>query len=296
MKNKRVGGALIVGTVLILSAVVFAKPKASDPLAAAIVVADAPRTYQETKDTDADGLRDWEEELYGTNPLVPDAPIAPATTTEDTRETLEDIPDTFTHRFAIDFFSDFFMQGGADMDETAQGALLNQSVQEVINNTKDRFFTTADLTVASAEDLSSVREYGNNVAAILTRYPVPEENEMLILERALQTDNGEELKKLEPILDSYKKTIRDLIALAVPPSLVNEHLNLLNAILAVHNDVVVMRNAFDDALPALIRVQRYQNDVDGLYIVLNNMYQALTKAGAVYRQEESGSFFLQFQL
>lgn len=288
-------GALFVAMALV-SCAFLTRERTGGTLAASIAVADSPRTYFETRDSDGDGMRDWEEDLYGTNPKTPDA-LARPTTTAAVKETIDDLPDTVTKQFAISFMSDYIAKHGANsaFDDAAKQEFLDEAVDYAQAETADRPFTAADLNVSGDSSPTAVRAYGNELARALTEHSISSrENELAILERALQSDDPADLAGLAEIRDSYQQTLSDVLVMPAPESLVAEHLELLNTVLALHNNVAAFERSFDDALPAMVRFQRYPSDIEHLRQILSAISARLRERGATYSKEEPGSFFTLF--
>jgi hypothetical protein len=298
VKNPRMVGALLVGIALVVCAFYVRESAANAVQDATIAVADTPRKYIATKDSDDDGMRDWEEELYGTNPEQTDKLAHTSLTSSSTLpDSFDALPDTMTKNFAVSFFSDYLESAarGEKMDETTQEAFLADAAAYATQESADHLFTEADLIVGGSNDADAVRTYGNRIADALTKYTVSGDNEIVILERALQSDNEADLGALAEIVASYNKSLSDALTTPVPPALVEDHLALVNALLALHNNIAAMEHAFSDALPAMVRFQRHPDDIEHLGVVLVSIATTLKLHGAVYGSDEPGSFWNLFQ-
>lgn len=289
-KYIRIGGALFFGVVLIFSAFFF---KGSVPSSeATVLVADGPRSIQRTKDTDGDGIYDWEEEIAGTNPLVPNERQKSTSAYGAPSSELDIVPVTKTSRFTEMFLGKFIEESaGGRMSDEQKMAFVEDATTQVADATKDRPLTRADIRTTPSNDLVTLREYGNIVAEIMESKQVPDDNEVDIVKRALDADSEAELSGLDPIILAYQAMLIEIGSLQVPTSLSNEHLYLLNTLLTIHNDVVGMRNIFNDSLPGLVRVKRYDQDVTTLISALQSMRTALETRGVVYTESEPGIFF-----
>lgn len=296
MKNPRIVGALLVGIALVVGAFYVRESAEEASQEATIAVADTPRQYVATRDSDGDGMRDWEEELYGTDPKKADKFSAARITATSSPLALDELPNTMTKAFAISFFSDYLERAaaGEEMDETSKEAFLEEAATYAARESADRLFTTLDLTIGRSNDAETIRVYGNTVADALTKYTVSTENEIVILERALQTDNAAELQPLEEIVASYNKSLSDVLTTEVPPALSEEHLELVNNLLALHNNITAMQHAFDDALPAMVRFQRHPDDIVRLQATLEAMATVLKFHGASYAPTEPGYLWNSF--
>ena len=300
--NVRTVAAVFIGTALLGGAFLFRDTTAGRQEAAVgaiVVTRGAEKQYHETKDSGGDGMRDWEEELRGTDPLVPDAPAEEITEEENDKPAeaqgfgSDTTSDTAADRFARAFFEQYFRakESGGEITESERQRLVDSSVALAEQEARDSLFTQAHIRVGANDAIVAQREYGNAVGDIMQRYTVPNENEVAILGKALETNDPAELSRLEPIIAAYQSMLNDTLATEVPPSLVKEHLDLLNTLNAILNSVQLMQRAFDDPFSALLRIRRYEDDATGLYYAIDNMRTAFEQAGVIYTQDEPGLFF-----
>lgn len=251
------------------------------PQTASVAVVEVARVAHAPKDTDGDGLRDWEEELHGTNALVPDPQNIVSETTR-TNE-LPEIPQTVTDRLTHSAFGSYLSnRNGEALSAEDQTRLATEAARVAQQQLTDILYSVGDLTILTVNDPETLSEYGTTILRIITAQTTPQDNELFILQRALQADNPELLKPLDPLQAGYDTLIKNLSAQAVPPALVNEHLALLNASVAIHNDIVAMRNVFEDGVPALVRVQRYLDDVELLKASIESLVAEVIEQGGTF--------------
>lgn len=279
--------------VLIVLAFVYRGSGDTQNVESGIVVAPvAPRAYQDTKDGDGDGIADWEEELAGTDPLVPNE-RKPSPTPEE-KETVDDLPDTLTTRFSLQFMGNYIAQNAGDqsMTDDQKAKFVGEMAEAAKLVVEDKPYTNIDIKIEGKTDTASIRAYGNALGAVMNRYPHPGGDEVAITSEAVQKNDPARLAPLAPIIDAYALTIRDMKALPVPLPMANEHLALLNALQTVHNDIVAMQKVFDDPLPALIRVQSYtETSLKALVESVQNVRIALELNGISYSEGEPGMLF-----
>ena len=291
--NKKIGGAAFLAVGLMGTAL-FLRPQVSDSTenAAVVITSTETRDYQRVKDTDGDGVLDWEEELQGTNPLVKD------TSPETKKKAAEpvSVPDTVTSRFAQRFFGEFLQKSEeTPMTDEDKQKMLERSLVDMSTMALDTPFTERDILVTSAIDTETVRTYGNNLASAFINHPLKSENELLIFKRAVESENDNELKTLDPIIETYSGTIKDVGAVVVPKSMVREHLILLNQLRIIHASILAMRNMPSDPLPALMRFQRYLPEIENLGAAINDLYTKISAQGITYSQGDAGYLLFQLQ-
>ena len=290
-KNIRVGGAVLVGFVLVGAAVFSRYQTVPIEDAGAAVVVAPPHEYLKTQDTDGDGISDWEENLEGTDPRVPNArkpmPLdtAAGSTTEDT---------TVTGRYAKNFFREYIQGNSSDankMGPDEKQKFLEKSLATAGTVAKDDLYTRSEVLINPKNDSDSLHQYGNMLSLALNSHGVKNENEMLIFKRAILSHNEEVAKELDPIIDAYTKIIGDLRAIPVPSSLVNEHLAILNSALVLHNTIATLRNAFNDPLPAIIRFRNYPETATQFAASLIAVQAHLSSSGITWTKDQPGAFF-----
>lgn len=289
----RVGGALLIGAALIGGAFYIEHHGIANSQAAtspALVVAnDTVRSVQTSTDTDGDGIPDWEEELQGSDPLT--FTTFASSTNPETIEEAYIPPTTVTGKFSEVFLEDMIRAGaGREMTEEEKNQLVQRAAQTIKNEIKDTLYTQAQMRVAPSDDLTSLREYGNTVSTIIEKHPAPKEHELAILQRAFQQEDPSILEGLAPIEQGYASMIADMLQVEVPRTLLKEHTDLVNAMSMIREDIGSMQLAFEDPIPALLRTQRYEEDVRGLAYVLINISAALKSRGIIYTSDEPGAF------
>ena len=285
-----IGGAVIIGIIMILGAF-YVKHNNSVQAQGTLVIPMAVRTPLDTKDSNANGIPDWEEDLQANIFETIQIPTtAKATSSEDGTYVP---PTTFTGKFSEAFFKDY-LQGkvnGKDFSDPTE--FIDSAVATVENNTASKRHTRLEITIVPSTP-ESIRTYGNRIAEITQIHTVESENEALILQKALETSDKSELDKLDPIHTVYANIIADTLKVAVPDTFATQHVELLNAYEAILTDVGAMRIAFSDPLYALARTKQYQEDANNLFNALKSIANTLTENNITYANDEAGAFFYLF--
>ena len=131
---------------------------------------------------------------------------------------------------------------------------------------------------------------------MLATHSIKNENEAVILQRALAANDPKMLEALDPIYDVYAAAIAGALQMAVPTAMADEHINLLNAFEGVLLDIKAMRVAFDDPLFALARVRTYDEHAKSLFNAFAAIQNAFDTQGIVYTSDEPGVFFTLFDI
>ncbi len=286
----RIGGAALLGIVIILGAFYVQKMKRAEAITeGTIVTAAPPRQYIDTTDANGDGIEDWKNSV-ATNGF--DTIATPTSSLALNTNEPYTAPTTFTGKFAQAFFTDY-MEGkvnGADLKNKDQ--IIGNAVKAIEENTRSRIYTQKDIVVV-ADSLENLREYGNRVGEIIAQNNIVTDVNVApeILKRALDTQDAGILLELKTTVAVYDKIIQDLLIIPTPTSLARSHVELVSATEAVRTDIGAMQKAFIDPLLTLARIKRYQDDTLGAFGVLKNISSILITKDISYTNDEPGSFF-----
>ncbi len=237
-----------------------------------------------TKDTDGDGLPDWQEALYGTDPskadtdgdgisdgaaaqkglLTPNALSSqlPSGDQGTTTAPLTDddfggvpapAPGSITEQFAHQFFQQYMeTSGGQPLSEDDQQTLIN-SLLATYSQQVGELITSKYTEVSVHTDPSlNVQAYAASIENTFSANIPTEDNDILVLSQELiQNDDASALAKLQKLQDAYRQLTLDLLALQVPPQLVGSHLALLRATDSVSKTVALIQGYKKDPVATL---------------------------------------------
>ncbi len=277
------------------------------------------------KDSDNDGLKDWEEELWGTNSNNPDTDGDGTTDSQEVKQgrnpllaakngkgdKISDSPSavkiesqnnqneplSLTEALSRQFFSDYLYlreKGGGQISPESQNELI-ASFWESINSfgqpSKD-FYIKSDIKIDSQETKDSIKDYGNNLAVIIKKYfdPIPE-SEMALLQQSLNSENEADLKNLEQIAAAYRNSAKDMVSLAAPASFSESHLKLINYFDNIAKEIDALRDFFQDPAQAVLSLKQYQNDSSEAYKILREINNYFLSKGVVFEISEPAEFF-----
>lgn len=281
------------GTLIILGAF-WVRGRGGASESGSIIVAPAPeRTAIATRDSDGDGVEDWEENLVGRAFETISASTSTAFLDGEESEPYEK-PTTLTGRFSEAFLQDYLegkMQG-ADFSDPS--ALVGSAVSAIESSTKAKRYTRLDV-VRVPTSAETTHAYGNEISSIMQRYSIENESEVIILERALTADDPALLAPLSPIREVYQNIIRDTLETPVPDAFTDEHISYLNALEAIRTDIAAMEQAFTDPLLALARVRKYKDDAQALFDALRGIATEMKSQESDYQNDEPGAFFYLFE-
>lgn len=243
------------------------------------------------RDSDNDGLKDWEEILWKTDPNRPDTdgdgtpdaeevklgrdPISAGPNDklkkpEEKSKTATTTPGTLTDKIAQEFAAKYLTAAG-----TAEGELdifqkktIAESLIESLSRDallyKDKF-SPADVKVAQNPSyLKTASDFLNKTFAGLG------DPELIILDRVLSAEKYEDLKKLDGYIAAYQKTVDFLKKQNVPENYAALHLELMNI---MQNTAVAdsfMRVVDKDPARGLMGLELYAKQAERLQKFYNS--------------------------
>ena len=282
------------------------------------------------KDSDADGLKDWEEILWKTDPNNPDTDKDGATDGQEIEEnrnpllggngkndklgiskidaenSVPELPPTLTRALAEEFAGIYLtskQQNKEKFAENEQKALLDYLAgimekvgesQEAQSKAAER--TKADIKIADKEDESAVKKYGNGLALIIKKYfdPIPE-SEMTVFQRALDNEDESELKKLVPIALAYRNTAKEALSLETTEALSESHLAIINSFNDIGRAIEEMEKTLSDPAQSILALGRYRKNAVAAHSSLRNLNTYFLNNKVAFGDKEPAKFFEFYQ-
>lgn len=289
----KVIGAFVIGFALVAGAYVFSnfgQPtgnyRTTQNLNAERQVA-AARVAIPVTDNDNNGIEDWRDEFVSLDPIVLQESVA--------GEVYES-PQTLTGQTGVNFVQNIIRsRNTSGFYAGSDDEVITDTVSALQFETSVTIYDTPDIMILTNWDNSSIKNYANAAAsAIIDNAESDLDNELLILRDILNRNDQDRLRDLETLAEIYRVTRDTVIDIPVPELLVKEHLDLINTLHAVHNDILGMTLSYDDPAFALFRLKRYEDDVLGLSIALENMYTALIPYASEFSTDDTALYFLNF--
>lgn len=307
-------GVLVIGGVFVVNSL---KNKAGFEQSTTLATASAPKNAADLliRDEDGDGLRDWEEILWKTDPKNPDtdgdgtpdgAEVRegrdPTVAGPDDRRTAtkiaprtneEQAPRTATGELARDVITGYLALKQSDsFNAVTEADFVNTIAQKAYVDIADKSFSEEDIKNIVPATEETVRAYGNALGGVIIANSVTNENEAVILLRALSNEDKKELEKLEPIIAAYDNMFADARGLSVPNDARALHTALLSSFNALSENIRAMKAVYEDPLSALVHLGVYQKSADSLYTALKNLKAYFKTAhGIAFSADEAGSVF-----
>jgi len=270
------------------------------------------------KDTDEDGLKDWEEKLWKTDLQkadtdgdgTPDGEEIrlgrdPLTLGPDDRLDQDTIKSkistgtpeklTETDKISREFMTRYIelkKETGKISAEDAENLAISL-LQKHNLDLKPKEYGLSDLVTATSSDSFAVRAYGNAVGAILIKHsPKNSESELDIVTRAAKAGSPEgaeaSLKKLDPIINGYSAIIADLLALPIPEGAEIAHLPLLQSLSGLLEGLKGLRALTTNSIQAMPALSLYRDSAENLGIAVQGFGDYFKKHGVSFTKKESG--------
>jgi hypothetical protein len=324
--NWRVLGATGFAVVLIIGTYIFVHGVGAPPAAEA---ADATALLQTlaTRDSDHDGLPDWEEALYGTDPHNPDTfhlgmtdgeavargLIVPkaitdlppaATSSESAANSLPGAPadGTLTAAFAQDFFSLYTAakqaNGGQPLTASDTAAIAYQATQQLAQSVKPApdYKQLSDLTV-SGQGPAALRTFAAAAQAVMEHATTTATlSEIDYLKEALtspdQATIANAYAQMHSIAQAYRTTAVGLAVLPVPTELAESDLGLINSLMHLSQIISDLTRADSDPLTAMLALNQYLDQTVSLGNAFSGIDETYTKEQVTFAPGDPGAAFV----
>lgn len=279
-----------------------------------------PQLKEAQLDSDNDGLKDWEEKLWGTDSSNPDTDGDGALDGEELkkgRDPLKKGPDdklvqfqslpkepepTFTspknlieeltRQLTIQYFS---QKGqGKEPAISAENIVQNVLSQSEGRTLKDEF-SEKDFNKFLSSIGENKRQYLNQLGETLkNNFKEIKGNEFEVLNEALAKEKKEELDKLDPYITAYRKTANDFKNTAIPENTdyINLHLLLINIMRNLEKSVSAMKLSFEDPVQTVFGTEWYFNEAQRWKKFEEDFKILATKDGIKFKPEEGGAFIV----
>ncbi len=246
-------------------------------------------------DRDEDGIRDWEEALWGTNPDNKDSDgdgIDDLVEIEEKRSKLssgntgsvgEEVTLNETEMFSRDIFASI-------ISLREKGALNDESLKSLAEATGKSFTgkveiedkTTSDSLKAVSDTPENRKIYIKQIDVLLAEYWKKGINqEFKIFSTYSETQNPEVLADLSQIATTYEELSNALIKIPVPTSLKISHRDLINITYKMNVALKNVSQAETNEIMSAVGITQYKDQtiefsrIINVYTVLVNQYGTL---------------------
>ena len=270
-----------------------------------------------TEDSDGDGLSNWEEALWGTNPNSPDSdgdgtgdgieiaarrnPLVNAA--NDTLETYPIVPSdeaagegesTRSDAVSRTFMSHLYQIGTEGNPTIEDIAVLEDIISnEVTQNIPYSTYGEEDIVVDdSTESSVLLRTHANTLASFIAAYDkLGAPYEVTIITNAIESGDLSRLSDLKRFVTFFTDMHDALLVLSVPSSLIDTHLEILNTLQTMTMSLTYINDMSGDTVIGLTGLTTYQTSLTRMEYAVQSLVGILSDASLTFSENESGSMF-----
>ncbi|MDP3996574.1 MAG: hypothetical protein Q8P86_02680 [bacterium] len=269
-----------------------------------------------SKDSDNDGLKDWEEELWGTDPFNPDTDKDGTSDFDEVRDGRDPTKagpndkmdsDTASKKINPEIEADLsetdklgrelFAEYIGEKNVGSSPSLANY--QEILLKAMERGETEPEkiyginnLNTSPDKTVAFLKEYGNNVGDILSRTPKEQyEHELFLFQKASETEKADAFDEYDGIIAFYSQARNDLLAMKVPEDASSSHLLLVNSFTAIIDGLKDMRKLLTDPVKAMSGFRLYAAGAENIAKSIKNISAFFNERGISFTQNEGGYLF-----
>jgi len=244
------------------------------------------------KDTDGDGIPDWQEGLYGldptkkeTNPGTPDSSALSKLRSEQGKDTgttsgglasagTENL--TQTEKFSRELFTTVaaLNQNGQVNQETID-ALSNSLSEKIENSTQRKIYTISDIKIINSDTKQAIQKYSDALNAIYLKQHIKKGVSTILQEFVADETNIEKLSELDLIINKTNQIISESLKIQVPQSLSLFHLALINNSEKMVENISDIKLYDGDPIVAINAIVQYGNDAATLTSSANNLINTI---------------------
>ena len=247
------------------------------------------------KSTTGDGIPDWEKRLYGLDPTkkenvpgVPDSVTIAKLQAE--QEAQNGLPSssgqdnsnlTQTDKFSQDLFATVAAatQDGQPLDQATVDQLSNSLNDQIQNSAPRKVWTMADIQVTNDNSVNAVKKYD---VAFNNLYPknLPNYTPMDVLQKFVGDGTSVDdsaLSELNPIILQINGVIVGMTKIEVPQSIAVFHLNFLNALEDIQENLSDVRLYDTDSLAAFTAINQYSANAAKVATSMESLSNAINQ-------------------
>lgn len=285
-------------------------------------------THNIQEDSDNDGLKNWEEELFNTdpnrpdtdgdgtsdgeevrakrNPTIPGPDDAQQPATNKTQRIAPDLSDDTKKISLTDlFFQSAFVNMAAGQTDSISESDAQAMLQETIQNASidaltSRVYTKKDIPHIIPTSKQSVQNYGNELGRITQQYQrLGERKELQIVQSELEEmalsqkpqQSYPDIDGLEPIAADYKSLISEYQNIPVPTDAVAIHVRILTIEQSLHDAINSMKSIASDPMGGIFALQQYQDALTETQTIIQDLRSYFNAHEVTFSPSDPGYVF-----
>ena len=246
-----------------------------------------------SKDTDGDEILDWEEPLYGldptkkeTTPGIPDSTVVNKLKTEqglsaETTNRNQEIENlTQTDKFSRELFSTVAsLNQSGTMDQAIADQIGNSLADRIKNSVSRKIYVLTEIKIIDDNSVAAAQKYKNALISLYEKYPGQTQVEEVLAKFVGDGASADEnaLAELAPIVKQAQEIIDGWVKITVRNQLAQAHLNAINAMERVLENVSDLQLYDNDPIVAISAVENYQKNIPLLQSALDARANAINQ-------------------
>jgi len=235
------------------------------------------------RDTDGDGVLDWEEPLYGldptkkeTTPGIPDSTVinkskTEASTSGSTPDNL-DTGTTQTEKFSRELFATVSaLNQSGEIDQTTIDKLSASLSEQIENSAPRKVYAVSDLKITESNTKQAIQKYSDALSNIYYKHYVKKGILTVLQEFIADETNIAKLSELDLIINQINQTISESLKVPVPRSLSLLHLDLINKFQIMVENVSDIKLLESDPIVAISAISQYEKNALALVTSAKNL-------------------------
>jgi hypothetical protein len=226
------------------------------------------------KDTNLNGIPDWEESLWGLNPTTDgqknkefiESKRAESASGIDTNSISSAEPENETDRLAREFFSSFMALKQSNTLNTNAIQNIGDSIGQKVGSTNlpDIYLVNEIKTVAASK--AALQKYQSDLEKVTTKYQNADfGNELAIMADAMQNEEPTSAQDLSTIANTYRSMAKEMSKITTPKNVIRDHLELVNSYAKMGTALDKMSEVLDNPIVATtgtVMYARYTKEIN----------------------------------
>lgn len=260
------------------------------------------------RDDDGDGLKNWEETFWKTDPKNPDSDGDGISDSEEVKEMQKNEltgaqtsqtnnsaakasePATKTDEISRNLFSEYLaLKQSGGLNQTSVQNLINRTVSQ-INSGDATLYSLSNIKTIPDSDSVGAKIYGNSLAAIRQKYKnLYRQQPIVIIGNSINFEDEASLESVRRAANLYKLEAEELLKLFVPQSLAVTHLNLVNNYISSSEGLRGLADLGTDPIRAIAGIQGHTGAASAEPAILFSISEFFLVRGIVFSPSEPGA-------
>jgi hypothetical protein len=280
-------------------------------------------TYQQFMaiDSDTDGLKDWEEALWKTDPKkadtdddgtsdgdeakanrdplktntavkgkTPSDEIDPAIIADQKKQETDFLKLSMTDQLSRTLLSQYISVKGNQTLSTSDKQDIVDTATTIATQILgvSAKYSISDIKTFNNINPVTLKNYGNKLADGAKNTLAPMKQELSILAKAITDDKGSSLKDLDKNIQLYEIIIQNYLNISAPIEIASLHLDIINNLNVIKDSVEKMKLLFSDTVQAITGISNYKTYGLKLQTDVKKLGEYFASKGVIFLPTDSG--------